>query len=205
MVLHFLFAAWTAMVVFATPAAAAGQEDGPAAVVERFQGVLLSVMKDADKLGYTGRYKRLAPAVEESHDLPGITEFAAGKYWQQLSDGQRSQLIATFSEWSISTYAHRFDGFAGERFKTVSTERGLRGEAVVRSDFIKPDGETIRFEYVLRQREKGWRIVNIIVDGVSDLAIRRSEFASIIRSEGFDALIKKLKDKIAAQSKSASS
>ncbi len=184
---------------------AAGAEENPAAVVEGFQAVLVSVMKDAGKLGYAGRYKRLAPAVEESHDLQSIAAFAAGRYWQPLSDAQKSLLVATFSEWSISTYAHRFDAYSGERFRTLSVERTPRGEALVRSELVKPGGETLRFDYLLRRREEGWRIVNIVVDGVSDLAIRRSEFASILRTEGFDALIKKLKDKIAAQSKSAGS
>jgi phospholipid transport system substrate-binding protein len=186
---------------------AAGAEENPAAVVEGFQAVLVSVMKDAGKLGYAGRYRRLAPAVEQSHDLQSIAAFAAGRYWQQLSDAQKSLLVATFSEWSISTYAHQFDAYSGsgESFKTLSVEQTPRGEALVRSALVKPGGETIRFDYLLRRRDGGWRIVNIVVDGVSDLAIRRSEFAGILRTEGFDALIKKLKDKIAAQSKSAGS
>jgi phospholipid transport system substrate-binding protein len=201
---------WKVFVLFAVAALcaaspAAGGNESPAAVVQGFQAVLVAVMKEADTLGYAGRYERLAPAVEESHDLQSITAFAAGRHWQQLSDAQKSLLVAAFSEWSISTYAHQFDAYSGERFRTLSVEQTPRGEALVRSELVKRGGETLRFDYLLRRREGRWRIVNIVVDGVSDLAIRRSEFARILSHEGFDALIKKLKDKSAARSKSAGS
>jgi phospholipid transport system substrate-binding protein len=184
-------------------AVAADSEPNPSAVVERFQAVLLSVMREGSKLGYAGRYKRLAPAVQESHDLQSITEFAAGRYWNQLDAQQKTTLVGTFSEFSIASYAHNFDSFSGENFKIISTEQNPRGDAVVRSDFTKPGEETIRFDYVLRRRDGRWRIVNVIVDGVSDLAARRAEFASIMGREGFAALIRKLNEKIALYSKRA--
>ena len=54
----------------------------------------------------------------------------------------------------------------------------------------------VRFDYVLRQTNDGWRIVNVLADGVSDLALKRVEYRAILQRDGFQALIDMLKDKI---------
>jgi phospholipid transport system substrate-binding protein len=196
--LRLAVAAWLGMGI------ATAAQDSPAAnVVERFQRVLLSVMSDGQKLGYSGRQQQLAPAVQETHDLAAIAQFALGRYWDRLDAAQRKLFIDTFGELSIATYASRFDSYAGENFKTVSVERLENGDALVRSLFTQPKGDTLRFDFVLREREGSWRIINIVVDGVSDLAIKRAEYAAILRDEGFDALIAKLKQKIAQSSGTA--
>lgn len=169
----------------------------PAAVVEEFQNTLLSVMKAADKLGFKGRFERLEPAVTVSHDLQAIAQIAVGHHWDQLSDQQRTRLVDTFTTLSIATYAHRFDGYSGETFETHSSDKLSTNVAGVHSVFVKTDGEEIRFDYLLRQSDDQWRIVNIVVDGVSDLALKRSEYTEILDSDGFDALLQRLNEKIA--------
>lgn len=191
-------AAWLPMGV-----ATAAQDSPAAKVVERFQRVLLSVMSDAQKLGYSGRERQLAPVVQDTHDLAAIAQFALGRYWDRLDATQRKVFIDTFGELSIATYASSFDSYAGEDFKTVSEERLENGDALVRSLLTQPKGDTVRFDFVLREREGRWRIINIVADGVSDLAIKRAEYAAILRDEGFDALIAKLKQKFGQHSGAA--
>lgn len=185
-----------------TPVAA--QEQSAAEVVEQFQATLIAVMKDAEQLGYAGRYQRLAPAIEASHDLPGIAKFAAGRYWDKLTAEQQKLLVDTFTRQSIATYAYRFDGYSSQSFKTASRNKTARGDRLVHTLFNDPGSNTLRFDYVLRETNAGWRIVNIIVDGVSDLAIKRSEYSSILRGKGIDALIEKLNGQIAQYAKPAS-
>jgi phospholipid transport system substrate-binding protein len=180
------------------------QAQGPAAVVKTFQDELISVMKAADRLDYEGRYERLAPAVRASHDLAAIAQIALGQYWDDLSEAQREQLVETFGRLSIATYAHRFDGYSGETFEIQSDEKLSPHVAAVHSVLTQSDGEEIRFDYVLRRDQGAFRIVNIVVDGVSDLALKRSEYGEILGDDGFDALIKQLEAKIADYSQSPS-
>lgn len=197
-----VLAASLLMAAPAAPLRAASPDS--AAVVERFQSTLISVMKDSQKLGYEGRYKLLAPAVEESHDLPGIAQFAAGRYWEKLSEQQKKTYVDAFAKMSIATYAYRFDDYSGESFKTVSEEATGKSDALVHTLLSAPKSENIHFDYVLRRKDGVWRIINIIVDGVSDLAIKRSEYGNIIRDQGADVLIAKLQGQIAQYSKPAS-
>jgi phospholipid transport system substrate-binding protein len=48
----------------------------------------------------------------------------------------------------------------------------------------------------MKKKDEGWQIINIIADGVSDLALKRSEYTSILSRDGFDVLIAKITEKI---------
>lgn len=169
---------------------------GPVGVIQRFQDTLLSVMKQAKALGYEGRYKKLAPVVTATHDLETIARVSVGQYWGKLSDAQRSKLVDTFSRLSIATYAARFDGYSGETFSAPTLGRQNAGRALVRTELTTSDGETISFVYQMHKSGDAWHIVNIITNGVSDLAMKRAEYTSVIEKDGFDSLISKLEQKI---------
>jgi phospholipid transport system substrate-binding protein len=61
---------------------------------------------------------------------------------------------------------------------------------------VLKDDKPVALNYLLRQTPQGWKIVDIYLDGtISELARRRDEFASIIRTQGVDGLIALLKKK----------
>ncbi len=167
-------------------------------VVETFQAKLIEVMKQGKKLGYQGRYEKLDPAVRASHDLKRIARITVGREWSKLSEQQKEQWIDVFSRLSISSYAHNFKGFSGESFRFESEEEtpNKRG-VIVRSFFVIPDEKKeVKFDYLMKKSGDSWLIINIIANGVSDLALKRSEYSSIMDREGYNALISKITEKI---------
>lgn len=165
-------------------------------VVENFQNVLLDVMKQGDALGFQGRYDKLSPAIKDSHDLAKIARIVVGREWKNLSSEQQELLTDAFSQLSISAYAHNFKEFDGESFTPVSEEETARGGVIVHTLFVIPDDKDVKFDYMLKKKGESWRIINIIANGVSDLALKRSEYTSVLVREGFDALIAKITEKI---------
>ena len=71
-----------------------------------------------------------------------------------------------------------------------------RDYILVRSQLIRSNGDTLNFDYLLRQDKKDCKIINILADGVSDLALRRVEYRSILKQKGFKVFIDMLKKKI---------
>ena len=165
-------------------------------VVEGLHAELLIVMKQAKKLGYEGRFQRLAPTVSASYDFPYISKVVVGRYWRSFTAEQKSQFIEIFSKLSIATYANRFDGYSGERFKTVSEAKLKRGHRLVETVLIKANGEEIELDYILHQINDQWRIINVIAEGVSDLSLKRADYTSYLKKYSFDALLEKLNEKI---------
>ncbi|PXW90741.1 phospholipid transport system substrate-binding protein [Nitrosomonas sp. Nm84] len=171
--------------------------ENPEQVIQNLQSALLQVMRESEQLGYEGRFKFLEPVIEQSHDLELIIKTILGAtYWSQLDKDQKNLVIDTFRQLSIATYAGRFNQYEGEQFEVIEQRTLPHEQTLVRSQLTKSDGGTVNFDYVLQQTEGRWRIVNILFDGVSDLAIKRGEYRAIMQRDGFQALIELLKEKI---------
>ena len=169
----------------------------PEQVIGHLQSSLLQVMQEGEKLGYEGRYKFLEPVIDQSHDIDLIIKTILGAtYWSQLDKAQQDSIVDTFRQLSIATYAGRFTHYEGEQFKIVEQRSLPREQTLVRSQLTKSDGGMVNFDYVMHQTDGGWRIVNILFDGVSDLAIKRGEYRAVMQRDGFPALIQLLKEKI---------
>lgn len=180
-----------AVLVFAPPAGA--RSDGPRDTVEAFHQTLLAVMKDAERLKFAGRYEKLEPVIESRFHLPLMAGIASGKYWRRAEGAQRRKLVDAFKRMSVGTYAARFDGYSGESFETLSDAPGPRGTVLVRTQINRPDDSPVKLTYVTKKFDGGWRIVDILLDGgISELAVRQSEYRRILGRDGVDGLIKSL-------------
>ena len=176
------------------PPATAG--DSATQVIESLHAELLGVMQQAGELGYAGRYKRLAPLVTSAYDLPFIAKTVVGRYWKKFTPEQQSEFVETFTRMSIATYADRFDGYSGERFKTISEDPLRRGHHVVKTVLIKSSGEQVQLDYILHQSSDQWQIINVIAQGVSDLSLKRADYTSYLKKKNFDDFLNKINQKI---------
>ena len=184
------------VLILSLPAAAIGTDSAAAQVVEKLHAELLEVMKRAKALGYNGRYQRLAPLVASSYDFPFISKLVVGRYWSEFSPEQKEQFVNTFTKLSIATYANQFAGYGGEHFKTISAEESTRGRLLIKTVLIKSNGEEVELDYMLHQKEGQWQIINVIAQGVSDLSLKRAQYTSYLKKNGFDGLLQKINDKI---------
>jgi phospholipid transport system substrate-binding protein len=126
-----------------------------------------------------------------------MTQYSAGRHWRQLSEAQKKSLVEAFSRLTVATYADRFDGYSGEKFVVVREATPREGNRLVESELIKSDGEPIKLNYLLRQTQEGWRVIDIFLKGtISELATKRSEYSSALSNQGFDGLMAIFEQKI---------
>jgi phospholipid transport system substrate-binding protein len=178
-----------------TDEASAGGE--PTAVVDTLHEQLIGVMKDADELGYEGRFRQLEPVLNRLFDIPFMAEKSVGRYWRKTGDEDRARLLTTFGRFTVANYAGRFDGYSDQIFETVKEEVSAHGTILVHSRLVEPNGDAVQLNYRLRPAEGGWRIIDVYLNGtVSELALRRSEYSSLIQREGFAALLVALDERI---------
>ena len=178
-------------VVFVMVAAPRGVHaaEAPRAVVERLHRTLLANMKDAAALDYIGRRDRLARVVHDVFDLETMTRMSIGAVWQKMSGQERAELVHAFTNWTVANYASQFDSFDGESFVTTNEKDAGRGNVLVNTE-LRAKIETVTLNYRLRRTGDVWRIIDIYMDGVvSQLAMRRGEFAAVVGKGGIDKLI----------------
>jgi phospholipid transport system substrate-binding protein len=180
--------------------------DTALATIERFHAGLLDVMKRATELGYEGRYRVLEPIVGRNFDTPFMASKSVGRYWKEMGEADHQRLVQTFARFTTANYAGRFDGWSGQSFETLREEPSLHDTMLVYSRISEPAGEVVEINYRLRQVDAVWKIIDVYLNGtVSEVALRRSEYSSILGRSGVDGLISALEEKIQelAQSKPA--
>ncbi len=168
----------------------------PAQIVTSFHEALLDVMKQATKLGVKGRYEKLAPVIEKGFHLRLMAQVATGSFWRKADAAESKTLVAAFSHLSISTYAAQFDGYSGQIFKTDGEKPGPQKTTLITTRIINPGSDAVEITYVTRKIKGAWRIIDVLLSGgISELAVRRSEYRKILKTGGIPGLIKTLNDK----------
>ncbi len=185
----------------AEPPAAAPADDrlaSPTASVESFHAGLLAIMKEAKALGFQGRIDRLAPLMAETFDLDFMASKTVGRHWNKLSDAEKRRWAETFTRFTVANYAGRFTGFTGEEFVTLGVDDAARGTRVVLTKIVVPGEDDVQLNYRLIEKNGEWRVIDVYLNGtVSELALRRSEYSSALKREGFDELLASIETKIA--------
>jgi phospholipid transport system substrate-binding protein len=169
----------------------------PREVVESFHRSLLEVMKSAATTKVQGRYEKLEAPITTAFNLPVMIQIASGAKWRAATDDEKAKLIDAFKRVSVDTYAQRFDGFSGEKFETIGEQDGPSGSKLVQTRIVRPNKEPVPITYVMRKfGDNDWRVVDVIVsNGISELAVRRSEYNAILNAGGPSELVGKLNQK----------
>lgn len=171
--------------------------DAARIAVESLHDVLLGCMKEADALGFQGRYDRILANLDETFDLPFMARVSIGAVWKELAEPQREDFIDLSRRLSASDYAGNFDGYGGESFETSAVEPAARGTLLVRTKLVRPDDDDVKFDYRLRMVGEDWRIIDVQLDGkISEMTLRRADYRSVIKRKGYPQLVEALEEKV---------
>ena len=187
------FAAGLALSALSYPVHAAPAGGGD--TVQGLYDALLSTMKNGRILGQSGRFTQLAPVIRRTFDIASMVRLSVGSSWAGLSEAQRQQVSESFGRYISAIYADRFDSYDGQKLEVTSEQPAPSG-VIVKSQIIKANGEPVKVDYMMRRNGESWLISDIYLDGaISEVATRRSEFATILKNDGIDGLIAALNRK----------
>jgi phospholipid transport system substrate-binding protein len=162
--------------------------------IEAYYQQLMPTIQQAARLSVVERDRRFTPVFTAVFDIPTMTRLAVGPPWRDFSAQQQAAVRDAFARFIVADYASQIKDYSGERFvvdpQTTPEARG--GGEIVKTKLLQSNGHTVSINYLVR----GGRVVDVYLNGtISDLALRRDEFASIIASGGADALIEKLQER----------
>jgi phospholipid transport system substrate-binding protein len=183
------------LIALALPMAAQAAS-APADTVTGFHDVLIDNMKHGKSYSCGDRIQRLLPAVDSTFDMPFLSQHVLRRQWASLSPAQQAEFTATLKDMIVTTYASQFVKYNGEKFTTLDTEDS-GGHRVVHARLDLPSGDPVHFDYVLRETAEGWRTVNVIAEGVSDMALRSAQYDKVFKDKGFNGLIAQIREQTA--------
>lgn len=132
------------------------------------------------------RAQRFADLLENYFDVARIGRFVLGRHWRMAAAEEREQFLKLFNRYLIAAYANRFKEYSGEGL-TVENSRQKGKDVFVDSLITRPDGPPTRVNWRLRETEPGsgdFRIIDVVIEGVSMSITQRDEFNAVIQSRG---------------------
>ncbi len=204
------FAGLAAIAVVAATPAHADVENEARQFIDKLAQATVAVVADQSAPNDV-RTERLRGLLERGFDTEVISRFVLGRYWRDASEAQRDRFVALFRDYTVASYARRFETYAGHRLETLTArdQGGHRGQikVLVASRLLRPSGAPVKVDWRVRQTPHGWRIYDVVVEGVSMVLTQRSEFASVIQRSGgnIDGLLDQLRDRTAQLSAASAS
>jgi len=194
-----LIVGFVAGLVFFVPQVLAQQDAGPEALVKKMTQEVLEAVKSDKQLAAGDRQKAIKLAEEKilPHvDFEEATRLAVGRGWKEATPEQRKKVVAEFRNMLVRTYSNAIGAYEGQTMKVLPVRmKPGDTDATVRNEFHRPGGKPVLVDYSMRKTDAGWKIYDIVVEGVSLVLTYRSEFDAVVKQEGIDGLIKRLAQK----------
>lgn len=183
----------------AAGATAFAQEVAPDALARKSIDEVLAVIR-ADKELQNGNPKKLHALVEEKilphFDFTRMTRLAVGRNWAQASDAQKEALTREFQTLLVRTYSTSISQYRNQTIdvKPAKIASGDK-DTVVKTVVNQPGGQPIPIDYAMERTDKGWKVYDVMVDGVSLVTTYRGSFNEQVQKGGVDGLVKTLADR----------
>jgi phospholipid transport system substrate-binding protein len=175
------------------------QDLGPEELVKKITDDVLNAVQSDKELAAGNRQKAIKLAEEKilPHvDFEEATRLAVGRGWKEAKPEQRARLVQEFRRMLVRTYSNAISAYHGQTMK-VQPVRMKPGddEVTVHNQFVRPGAKPVLVDYSMRKTPQGWKIYDIVVEGVSLVLTYRSEFDQVVKQEGIEGLIKRLSQK----------
>ena len=183
---------------FASVPAWAAQET-PEAFIIRVSGDILQAIAKDPRLTQ-GDMPAIQKLVDEKMmpavDFLRMTRMAVGPMWRQADTAQREKLMSLFRQILINVYSGALSMAKDQKVRILPHGQNDGVEAIVRTAMASPGKPEVQIVYRLRNiKEKGWRVIDVNVEGVWLVSNYRSQFGSVAANEGIDGLIARMQER----------
>lgn len=172
-------------------------QDGARKFVDTLAEKAIAALTTKD-ISEKDRAQRFRALLVETFDVPAIGRFALGKYWREATEPQKTEYLKLFEAMVVATYASRFGEYSGEVIKLSDARVDDPRLITVLSEVVKPGNPAIRVDWrVLTDEGNKFRVVDVVVEGISMSLTQRNDFAAVIQRNGgtVDGLLVALRDK----------
>lgn len=187
------------MLIATLCALAVHAQEAPDELVRRSTNDILAAIK-ADKDLQGGNQQKIEKLAEDKilpyFNFVRMTQLAVGRNWREANDGQKKTLIDEFRTLLVRTYSTSLSQYRNQTIDVKPMKIAAADtDVVVKTQVNQPGGQPIPIDYSLEKTKDGWKVFDVLIDGVSLVTNYRSSFNTEIQKSGIDGLIKSLVDR----------
>jgi phospholipid transport system substrate-binding protein len=142
------------------------------------------------------RRERIRKTVDELCDWEEMSRRSLGRHWTRRSEQEKKEFVQLFGQLLERTYIDKVEGYSGEKVDYTG-DRTDGDYAEVEVKIMTKQNTEIPVVYKMRSKDQKWWVYDIIIEGVSLVNNYRTQFSEILTKSSYDALLKKLKEKVA--------
>lgn len=178
------FLAALAVMALAAPPSLADSNSDATAFIQGLSDQAIASLT-APGISRAERETRARVLLNDNFAVPTIGQFVLGRYWRTASAEERAEYLRLFEQLIVVTYVDRFSRYSGERLRVINALSDTEsGDVTVNSEITRPAGAPVQVGWRVRRVPPSFKIVDVIVEGVSMGQTQRSDFASVIRNNG---------------------
>ena len=158
---------------------------------------VIKILQRPDLQGDNKTTERRVAVRQVANDIFDFQETAKrslGQHWQARTPAEREEFTHLFADLLEHAYISKIDRYSGENVSYVG--ESVEGDlAMVRTKILTKQGSQVPVDYRMLRQGAGWRVYDVIIEGVSLTANYRSQFNKIIQTASYEDLVAKLKAK----------
>jgi phospholipid transport system substrate-binding protein len=151
--------------------------DGPASFVSDLASRALARMPNEDTTVKQERFRQL---FRQYFDVEACARAALGPYWLKATALQRQEFVGLYEDYVVIAYSTAFRALGGESFKVLGSQPD-KGRVIVTSRIEINDAAPIRVDWQLNPTNRGYKVTDVIVNGISMASAQHSDLVSVIQ------------------------
>jgi len=180
--------------IMLTTATIAPADISPTEAVRGSVNSILTLLQDKG-LDQTTRREEMRKVINARFDFRAMSQRTLATNWKKASKEQQQEFVQLFAQLIENTYIGRVEAYTDEKVDFPG-EKVKGKKAVVETLILTPSAD-IPINYKVYQKKNGeWWVYDVIIEGISLISNYRSSYQEIVKKEGFDGLIAKMKNKI---------
>lgn len=136
-----------------------------------------------DSIDGEQKKREFAKLLNDTFDMKTIGRFSLGRYWRVSTAEQRREYLDLFNDMVIQVYSDRFSEYSGQTFETSGHRRESEKDTIVTS-YVSDDKTKVQVDWRVRHKNGHYKVVDVMVEGVSMSMTQRSDFSSVIQRGG---------------------
>ena len=172
-----------------------GANDPASTVVEQTTSKVIAVLVDKS-LSTEEKRKRVEDVVLQSVDFETLSKLVLARNWSRFTDPQRDEFMTLFKNHLSMTYGRNVESYKNEKVQITGSRPENGGDVTVKTKIVRDGaGNDILVDYRVRQRDGQWKIIDVVIEGVSLVSNFRSQFQDVVSNGGPEKLLALLREK----------